>query len=253
MKQAQAFQVEQNQPAIANLTTQKGSLQDQYTSLLADIKGQGSASVNQATTAENNLLGQRGITNDSPLYGQQMSQALIPVNQQYGGIEASLGQGSATTLTDLAGQIASLQAGNVPSAQNFGANIAGLQAQIQAAQIAANKPFAASGPVYNPSTGQYTMPPTTSVGGNTTTGGGNTSGGGNTTTTPTNTNTGKTILGPTNPNTTTPVQAAQQMIQPTANSGNQFMTLNPYVVGQLGLGSKSTNSFQYQPGQLSLQ
>lgn len=136
-KAIQQFQVQANQPAVQGLQQRQQDLPGQYASLLAEIKGSGTVATNQATTAENTLLGQRGITNDSPLYGQQMSQALLPVNHQYGQLTANLGQGSITDMNTLASNIASLKAGN-PETSITGANALGglqLQAQAMPAQI----------------------------------------------------------------------------------------------------------------------
>jgi len=135
--QAQQMQLKANQPAIATLSTQKQSLSDSYKSLLDSVLGQGTAATNQATTAENNLLAQRGITSDSPLYGKEMSSALIPVSAANMSAAANVGMGSAQDINTLAGEIAGLQAGNVQGAlgagQAFGA--LGLQSALLPAQL----------------------------------------------------------------------------------------------------------------------
>lgn len=162
MKQAQAFQVQQNQPAIATLGSQATSLPDQYAALLAEIKGAGSAATNYGIQGANENLAARGITPDSALYNTTVAGAIAPIGLQYGGLEAQLGEGSVSTLTGLAGSIASLQAGNVPSAQTFGANISSLQNALQIAQLqGTQKPFTALNPgqaLGNISTGQIAIP-----------------------------------------------------------------------------------------------
>ena len=155
MRQAQQFQVQQNQPAIQTLKSQAQSLPDQYAALLNEIKGAGTAATNYGIMGAGQNLAARGITPDSALYNTTVSQAIAPIGQQYGGLEAQLGQGSVQTLTDLAGSIAALQAGNVPGAQNFSANISALQNALQIAQL----PRETSGMVYNPATNTFTTAP----------------------------------------------------------------------------------------------
>lgn len=148
MKQAQAFQVQQNQPAIASLQTEGTSLQQQYADMLKEIQGGQSAQTTFTTGAVNSSLAQRGIDPNS-VYGQeQFGSALTPVNQQYGGLEAQLAQGSADTLLGLAQSIAGLQAGNVPQAMNFGANIAGLANALAVQQLANQAPINTTGNVF---------------------------------------------------------------------------------------------------------
>lgn len=155
MKQAQQFQVQQNQPAIQTLQTQAQSLPDQYAALLNEIKGAGTAATNYGIMGAGQNLAARGITPDSALYNTTVSQAIAPIGQQYGGLEASLGQGSVQTLNDLAGSIAALQAGNVPGAENFSANISALQNALQIAKL----PRETGGMVYNPATNTFTTAP----------------------------------------------------------------------------------------------
>ena len=147
----QQMQIQANQPSIATLQGQETNLGSAYTSLLNSVLTGGTVAENQYTTAENNLLGQRGITNDSPLYGQQMGSALLPVESQYKTLAANVGMGSAQDINTLAGQIASLQAGNVPQALTTATSLAGLQeayaanqltqnTALQSAQLGFNKP-----------------------------------------------------------------------------------------------------------------
>lgn len=162
MKQAQAFQVQQNQPAISTLGSLQSSLPDQYAALLNEIKGAGTAATNYGIMGAGQNLAARGITPDSALYNTTVSQAIAPIGQQYGGLEAQLGEGSVQTLTGLAGSIAALQAGNVPSAQNFSANISALQNALAIAQLqGTQRPFTPVSPGQafgNVTTGQISIP-----------------------------------------------------------------------------------------------
>lgn len=162
VRQAQQFQVEQNQPAIQTLQKQSQTLPDQYSALLAEIKGAGSAATNYGIMGANENLAARGITPNSALYNTTVAGAIAPIGLQYGGLEAQLGQGSVQTLTDLAGSIAALQAGNVPSAQNFGANISSLQNALAIARLqGTQRPFTPVSPgqaLGNVTTGQIAIP-----------------------------------------------------------------------------------------------
>ncbi len=157
VKAAQQYQVQQNQPAIQTLQGQQGNLQSQYSELLKSVLGQGSVAMNTATAGENTLLGQRGITNDSPLYAQQMTQAQLPVTAQNQSAAAQVGMGSAQDINSLAQAIASLQAGNVPNALSYGGNMSSLSLQAPLVQAQANQanfiPIPGVG-VYNASTGK---------------------------------------------------------------------------------------------------
>lgn len=148
-KAAQQLQIQANQPAIQTLQGQQQSLKDQYSSLLASVLNQGTVASNYAQRAENTLLGQRGIVDpNSAFYGQQMTQALLPVTAQNQSAAANVGAGSAQDLNALAAQIAAFQAGNVPNALTFGGQISGqqtaLQQAIQAAQIQGSAQVAAA-------------------------------------------------------------------------------------------------------------
>lgn len=97
--------------AISTLQSAGTSLGDQYNTLLQDVLGQGTVAMNTVTTGENNLLGQRGITNSSPLYSQQMSQAQLPVTAQNQAAVGSLGYTEGQLQTGIAGNIANIQSG----------------------------------------------------------------------------------------------------------------------------------------------
>jgi hypothetical protein len=157
VKAAQQFQVQANQPSIQTLQGQQGSLSSAYSELLKSVLGQGSVAMNTATTGENTLLGQRGITNDSPLYAKEMTSAQLPVTATNESNAAQVGMGSAQDINQLAGQIAGLQAGNVPNALTYGGGISSLQLQAPLVAAQANQanfiPIPGVG-VYNAQTGK---------------------------------------------------------------------------------------------------
>lgn len=136
-QQLQNFQVQANQPAIQNLQQQSTDLQSRYSDLINSIKGQGSVAVNQQTLAANNELGARGILPSSSLYQQQLASSLLPVTQANQSQLAQTGLGEQQDLNTLAGQIASLQAGNplaaISGATNY-AQLAQQAAQFQQSQ-----------------------------------------------------------------------------------------------------------------------
>ena len=128
-KQLQQYQVEQNQPAIQTLQGQSSDLQDRYSKLVDSIKGAGSVASNAQTLATNNELGARGILPSSGLYQQQQANAQLPVAAQTGGLLSQAGVSEQQDLGNLAGNIASLQAGNVPGALSGASSIMGLTQQ----------------------------------------------------------------------------------------------------------------------------
>ena len=154
---AQQMQLTANQPAIATLTQRGTDLQTQYQTLLDSITSNISTaeqpSINTATAANSAQLAARGIDPNSP-YGQtSLANALLPVTGQSAGLQATaeqtVGPAEISDLNTLAGQIASLQAGNVPGALTFAGGVETAQenaaAAIAAAQAAANKPQVISG------------------------------------------------------------------------------------------------------------
>lgn len=133
----QQMQVQANQPAISTLQGRESSLSDQYKTLLDSVLTAGTVATNTITGATNAELARRGITGDSFLAGQTLGSALLPVTSQIQTAAANVGMGSAQDISDLAKQIASLQAGNVPGAISAAPQFAGLAAlpsQIAATQ-----------------------------------------------------------------------------------------------------------------------
>jgi hypothetical protein len=135
-KQAQQMQIEANQPAIATLNQHKTDLDSKYKDLLTSITASEQPALDAQTVATNNELGRRGITSDSGLAQNQMAKSLLPITTQFGQLQADTGVSHENDLTSLAQQIASLQAGNIPNALNFGNSTQSLAQQAQ--QIANN-------------------------------------------------------------------------------------------------------------------
>ena len=90
-----------NQPAVSSLQTsipevqqkyaqtrsqlqaQAPNLDQQYKDLLTSIKGDQQVAENRQTVTTNNELGRRGITGDSGLAQQELTNAVNPITQQY--------------------------------------------------------------------------------------------------------------------------------------------------------------------------
>jgi hypothetical protein len=166
--------------AVSTLQTAGTNLDTQYGDLLSKVMGQGTVAMNTVTTGENNLLGIRGITNNSPLYSQQMGSAQLPVQVANQAAVGSLGYTEAGLQTGLAGNIAGIQAGaagtmaNLPlsygslalsqaylptqiqlgtsQAENYSAALANA---LKIAGLQYGEPFNTYGQVYNPATGAF--------------------------------------------------------------------------------------------------
>ena len=169
VKQAQEYQVQQNQPAIATLQGQEKSLQQQYSDLLGSVTQQGNVSIDTATRNQNGFLASRGIYSQGGIGGDIVSNAQAQANTAAGANEAAVQQQGASEINQLAAQVAGLQTGNVPGALGFSSNIAGLQEALAQQQLTNQRPFPSNGPVYDPATGKFInqpivgAPPTTPV------------------------------------------------------------------------------------------
>lgn len=136
------FQKQANQPVISSLQSQQPGLADKYKQLVDSIKGNQTLDTNRQTTTTANELGKRGLTSDSGVYQQEMTNALTPIDTQYAGLTANANAGSISDTQALALQIAQLQAGNPESALTGGLQVGGLQ--NQASQISAQNSLAAA-------------------------------------------------------------------------------------------------------------
>ncbi len=151
------FQKTANAPIVTQLQTQQPGLNDKYTQLVNSIKGNQQLDTNRQTTTTNNLLAQRGITSNSNLGQQEMTNALTPIDTQYAGLTANANAGSIADTQALALQIANLQAGNpdtaIPNALNYGnvvnsANSIANQYALGQQQIAQQNPLIAAQTAY---------------------------------------------------------------------------------------------------------
>lgn len=123
-----------NQPQIQALGSQSPTLKDQYTQLVNTIKAGSQTSANAQTLTTANELGRRGLTSNSGLYQQDLTNALLPVNSAFSGQLQQANQGSITDLNNLALQIAQLQSGNPAGAVQGALSYGGILGNIQAAQ-----------------------------------------------------------------------------------------------------------------------
>ncbi len=128
------FQIQQNQPIISALGTQQAGLDQKYKDLVSSIKGNQQLDTNRQTLATNNELGRRGISSDSGLYQQDLTNALTPIDTQYSGLLANASAGSISDAQNLALQIAQLQAGNPESSISGALNYGGLVNQANQLQ-----------------------------------------------------------------------------------------------------------------------
>lgn len=123
------------------LEAEKQPLKDRYQSLLAQIKGNQKVSEDRQFVTTNNELGKRGISGDSTLAQQEITNALNPITQQYTGLYTDTGLAQESDLRSLVNQIANsstteteanrlvqnaiaqLQAGGAQSGINLGSNL----------------------------------------------------------------------------------------------------------------------------------
>lgn len=82
-RQIRDFNIQSNQPAIQAYEQSKNPLQDRYKGLLDQIKGNQQVAEQRQTLTTNNEMAKRGITNNSGVYQQQMTDALNPITRDY--------------------------------------------------------------------------------------------------------------------------------------------------------------------------
>lgn len=136
--------VKENQPQIAALTTQKSTLAQQYADLLKTITGAEQPAIDVGQSQANAANAARGLTPNSELALKNTSGIIAPIAGQFAGLTEQAQQGSISDLNALAQQIAALQAGNPTASLTGATNLAGLAAQIQAAQIQGSAQVAAA-------------------------------------------------------------------------------------------------------------
>jgi len=125
-----------SQPEItAKYTGAKTRLQDsiaplteRYNNLIAQIKGTGQTSVNRQTVVTANELGKRGIEGSSTLAGQEIQNAVSPIEQQTQGLVKDTGYAQEADIRDINSQMAGLSDAEIGANRDITSQIAQLQA-----------------------------------------------------------------------------------------------------------------------------
>ena len=142
-----------NAPVVQSLEASKQPLQDRYKSLIDSLKGNQVTAENRQTKVTASELAKRGITNDSTMFNQEVTDAVNPITQQFSGNIKDAGYAQEADLQALATQIAKLKAGDLSAAsgiaggmqsgyqfdQNY--NLQQKQLAEQAAQRAADQAY----------------------------------------------------------------------------------------------------------------
>lgn len=152
---AQKAQIAANQPAIATLGTAQTDLTTRYQTLLDSITSAEQPAIDVNTAQANAANAARGIAPTSELAAKNVAGIVAPITTQFGQLKAQTGVSEQQDLNTLAGQIASLQAGNIPGALTLAGNINTAQQNAAAAIAAAYKPVVIQGgeALVNASTG----------------------------------------------------------------------------------------------------
>jgi len=123
-------------PVVSSLEAEKGPLEKRYQNLLSSIKGNQTTAENRQTLTTANELARRGISNESGVYQQELTNAVNPVTQQYSSQYTDVGLQGDQALRALATQIAQLQSGAASTGitqgigqQQFNTQQANLQAE----------------------------------------------------------------------------------------------------------------------------
>ena len=134
-----------NEPAIANLKAsipeqqtayanertrlqgKEGTIKDRYKNLIDSIKGNQVVAETRQTTTTNNELARRGITSDSGVYQQEMTDTLNPITQQYTGLAKDAAISQEEDLNDVSGRISSLTNEESAAIRSILGNIASLE------------------------------------------------------------------------------------------------------------------------------
>jgi hypothetical protein len=127
-KQLNDFQIQANQPAISSLQASKAPLEQRYSDLINNIKGNQTTATNQQTVTTNNELGRRGITGGG-LYDQSMTNSLAPIGVNYSNLLANANTGQSSDEAAINNAIAQLQAGNPSSSISGALQYTGIQNQ----------------------------------------------------------------------------------------------------------------------------
>lgn len=122
------------EPSVAALNASKGPLKDRYNNLLNTIKNNQTTAENRQTVTTSGELGKRGLSADSTLSQQELTNALNPITQQYTGLssDATAEQGRESAAIDAA--IANLYTGASQGAVSNASNLYGTQLNQQQAE-----------------------------------------------------------------------------------------------------------------------
>lgn len=115
--------------AVTGLQGQQTNLQQSYGSLLQDVMGQGSATMNTTTSGENAYLASRGLVSNAGQGNNQLSAAQLAVQSQNQAAAGSIGQGSAADMNAIQQSIAGIQAGGAGTSMQIPLNYGSLQIQ----------------------------------------------------------------------------------------------------------------------------
>lgn len=130
------FTIQSNQPAIQSYEASKQPLQDRYKNLLDTIKGNQQVAENRQTVTTNNELARRGISNDSGVFQQEMTNVLNPLTAQYTGMQKDTLANQNIDMAAIDKAIAMLKTGNPENAISGGLQIGN---QLQQAEQSANQ------------------------------------------------------------------------------------------------------------------
>lgn len=123
--------IPEQKTAFANERTrlqgQEGTIKDRYKNLIDSIKGNQVVAETRQTTTTNNELARRGITSDSGVFEQEMTNVLNPITQQYTGLAKDAAISQEADLKDLSSSITSLTDQESSAIRSILNNIANLE------------------------------------------------------------------------------------------------------------------------------
>ena len=110
-RQMQQLQTEAAQPAIKTLEAGRQPLKERYDTLLKSIKERGAFETGRADITSARELGRRGIPTESTFAGEFQQEKRLPVQAQFGQLEAQTGLSAEEAQNAISSAIAQLQAG----------------------------------------------------------------------------------------------------------------------------------------------
>lgn len=153
IKRAIEMQREANKPAVQSLEAgipeiqqgyqqqrqqleaEKSPLKDRYDNLLNSIKGNQTTAENRQTVTTRNELGRRGITGDSGLFEQTVTNAVNPITQQYTGMYKDTALQGDSAMRDLVNRISNTSTAETAETRAVRNAIAQLQSGAASAGI----------------------------------------------------------------------------------------------------------------------